>query len=148
MTANSPSTLNTTSAPQPAPIWRRLAAMLYDSFLLFAVFVLATLVLLPFTQGEAIAASNKIYPIYLFSIWLGFYAGFWVKRGQTLGMLAWHLRIEDFAGKPIGFSQALLRLLIAIPSVLCGVGLLWGVLNRHKLTWHDYLSKSRIVWYQ
>src|SRR6185369_17794887 len=100
---------------QTAGFWRRLAALIYDSFVLFALLILATTIALIFTKGHAIKPHNPVYTIYLLCIWFAFFGWFWVHAGQTLGMLAWSLRIEDEQRQPITWQQALIRFIVAFP---------------------------------
>ncbi len=130
----------------PTGLWRRLAAIVYDSFLLFAVLVLATIVLLPFTGGEAVAAGNPFYLPYLLAVSYLFLGWFWTHGGQTLGMRAWRIRAQTFAGYEMTWGQALKRfgaaLLAWAPS---GAGFVWQWLDADGLAWHDRLSGTYLA---
>ena len=102
----------------PAPLPRRLAALLYDALLLAAVLVAATglaMLCIALISGSAAAKDggilthNPFFQTYLLLVCFFFYAGFWVHGGQTLGMRAWRLRVQTQDGKPITWKQALLR---------------------------------------
>ena len=127
----------------PASLIKQLAAMIYDSMLIFAVLFLATAMALLFNQGEAIVRS-PIFNLYLILIVFSFYAWFWTKSGQTLGMKVWKIRIvSEFGGNP-SWSIAYLRLLFAVISMAClGMGYLWRLFKPY--TWHDHLSQTLIV---
>ncbi len=130
----------------PASLFRRLAALLYDSLLLLAVFFIATAVLLPFTHGEAIQPGNPLMATYLLFLSFFFYGWFWTHGGQTLGMRAWKLQIRNLRDGPLTWLQVLLRYMTAIPSALLGgAGYLWMLLDRRKLTWHDRYSETTIL---
>ncbi|HEB98385.1 MAG TPA: RDD family protein [Thiotrichales bacterium] len=127
-----------------AGLGRRLAAMLYDSMLLAAVLFFASLFALPFVGDSA--AHNPAFKAYLFSVVYFFFAWFWIHGGQTLGMRAWRLRVQTLDGRPIGWMQSLLRFLAAIPSLLAfGLGYLWLLVDRDRMTWHDRFSESVVV---
>ncbi len=139
----------------PAPLWRRIAAMVYDSFLLFALSLGYTAVHL-FIKAQLFgtarirsAHAGAAGDIFLFigvitCITLFFY-WFWTRNGQTLGMQSWRLRVEQLNGCNITGRQVALRLLIAPLSLLCfGAGYFWCLL-REKESWHDRVSKTRIV---
>ena len=84
----------------PASLLKQFAAMLYDSLLIFAVLFFATAVALIFNQGEAIE-SSPLFNLYLLFMLFSFYAWFWHKSGQTLGMRVWKIRIvSEFGGNP------------------------------------------------
>jgi len=143
---------------------RRLAAIGYDSLLVFSLLFAATGLyqLLahwlaggpPATRlatGEVITqvepvASGTWYTLYLLGVMYGFFAWFWQRSGQTLGMQAWHLRIDDIGGGRISYQQATLRYAGAWISALClGLGYLWVLVDRDQCSWHDRLSRSRVV---
>lgn len=135
-----------TATPPPAGLFRRLAALFYDACLLLAVLFVATALVLPLSGGEALRPHNPFYSTYLFLISFFFYAWFWIHGGQTLGMRAWKLQLQRLDGGPVGWWQALLRFLAAIPSwALLGLGYWWILIDRDKLAWHDRYSQTRIV---
>jgi uncharacterized RDD family membrane protein YckC len=75
-----------------------------------------------------------------------FYAWFWTHGGQTLGMKTWRVRVETLDGKAISYQQTLIRATVAILSAgLLGLGFLWSLFDKEKRTWHDMVSKSRLV---
>lgn len=106
------------AAPQRAGLLRRLAAILYDTFLLLAVLIIATGLALLFTHGKAIHHNNPIFTTYLFLVCFFFFAWFWTHGGQTLGMRAWRIRLQLRSGRPIGLWHALLRFLTGLPAWL------------------------------
>lgn len=130
---------------------RRLGAMLYDTLLVLAVLMAVTLLFLPLTDGEAITPGESgtlehVYRLTLLLIVCGFFAWFWIHRGQTLGMASWRLRIERFDGGPLTWGDALKRLAAACLSWLpAGLGFLWVLIDRDRLAWHDRLSGTRLV---
>jgi uncharacterized RDD family membrane protein YckC len=127
----------------PASLLKQLAAMIYDSLLILAILFVATAILLIFNQGEAIE-SNPSFNLFLVFILFTFYAWFWQKSGQTLGMRVWKIRIvSDLGGNP-GWGTSFLRLGFAVLSMLCfGLGYLWRLFRPY--TWHDRLSQTRII---
>ncbi len=127
-------------------LWRRLAAITYDFFLLFAVLFFASLpVIIPFR----ITIGDTWYPLYIayiYSVSFVFFGWFWTHGGQTLGMKTWRIRIETREGGPITWLQALQRFVVALLStVLLGAGFIWCLFNRESLSWHDLASKTRLV---
>jgi uncharacterized RDD family membrane protein YckC len=117
----------------------RLLAMFYDSLLLFSALLVATALALLATRGT-LHYHNPFFRTFLFLICFGFYTWFWLHGGQTLGMRAWRLRVQRLDGKPITIWQALLR------SLACaGLGFLWMLIDRNRMTWHDRFSETVIV---
>jgi uncharacterized RDD family membrane protein YckC len=127
----------------PASLIKQLAAMLYDSLLIFAVLFFATAIALIFHHGEAIE-SSLLFRIYLLFVLFTFYAWFWQKSGQTLGMRVWKIRIVTEAGANPGWGTCYRRLFFSLLSWLClGLGYLWRLFAPY--TWHDRLSHTRII---
>lgn len=111
--------MNTTDphATNPeAGVLRQLIASVYDGLLLLAVLLIASALTVPLTQAGIIKASSPLISIYLLLICFLFYAWFWVHGGQTLGMHVWHIRIEQTDGKPITWTQALIRFITGLPA--------------------------------
>jgi uncharacterized RDD family membrane protein YckC len=111
---------------EPATVFRRLAALVYDGLLLLAVLFLGTLVLLPLTGGESITPQDSGAWEYAYRGWialltLGFFGVSWTRRGQTLGMMSWKIRLlRDNGGLP-GWKDAGIRLLSGAILLLCAV---------------------------
>ncbi|MCJ7590752.1 MAG: RDD family protein [Woeseiaceae bacterium] len=128
---------------------RRAAAMLYDGLLILALLFLATLPFIAVRGGEPVEPTGNLgYRIVLGLVIYGFFVGFWTRSGRTLGMQSWRLQLETPAGGHPAFTTATLRFFAAIVSWLpCGLGFLWQLWDKDKLTWHDRISKTRIVYY-
>ena len=127
----------------PASLLKQFAAMLYDSLLIFAVLFFATAIALVLNRGEAIE-SSPLFSLYLLFILFSFYAWFWHRSGQTLGMRAWKIRIVSESGGNPGWGSSYLRLAFALVSILClGLGYFWRLFKPY--TWHDKLSQTSII---
>lgn len=106
------------SSLPPAPLHRRLFAMLYDALLLLAILFIASAIPLIFTGGEAIEGHNLLLTGYFLLICFGFFGGFWTHGGQTLGMRAWRLQlVRDNAGA-LDWLAVLLRFVSGLPAWL------------------------------
>lgn len=82
---------------------------------------------------------------YLLAVSALFFCTFW-RRGETLGMRAWKLRMVTADGRQPGWGRALLRFAAAILSwAALGLGFLWVLVDREKFAWHDRLSGTRLV---
>lgn len=142
----------------PAPLWRRLAAAGYDFLLLLAIWFLLSGVLvmlyawsgLPMEDLDGIRRPPQSFlrmfmlPCLLLATWL-FYAYFWMRGGQTLGMRAWRIRVRDELGRPLRVSQTLLRMIAASLSWLTlGLGYLL-VLFPPFQSFHDRVSQTETV---
>ena len=136
----------TTELP-PAGFLRRLGAMFYDSLLLIALLMMLSYPYVWLTGGDKPGLIVKTaYQIYLLAICFFFYAGFWVRGGQTLGLRSWRLKLVRNDGGPITWMIAFKRFAFAWVSLLClGLGFLWVIYDRDKLAWHDRWSETRLV---
>jgi uncharacterized RDD family membrane protein YckC len=146
-----------TSAGLPAAgLWRRLAAMLYDGFLVVAIWmVLGYFIQFVFgTETNQVVngrvETDPIQDTVLFLMMVvssfSFYAWFWTRSGQTLGMIAWRLRTQQPNGELLTFAQAVRRYLLAWPSFfLLGMGYFWLYLDGNGDALHDRFSSTRVV---
>lgn len=122
---------------------RRTAAFLYDCLLLIALFFLITSVALVFNDGRAIQHPGFYVGLYLFAFF--FFDWFWRHGGQTLGMRAWRLKVEDFEGEIITFKQSAIRYFSG--SILFGITLLYALVSTPSQALHDMISKTKIIRY-
>ena len=140
-----------TNAHPVAGLPRRLAAMVYDSLLLLALLLIATACFLPLTGGTAITWER--FPVLWLShklvvaaVIVGFYGIFWTRRGETLGMTSWRLRVERLDGTLLTWRDTLVRIGAAVLSWMpLGLGWIWCLVDRDGRTWHDILSQTRVV---
>lgn len=134
---------------QPAGLLRRIGAMIYDTLLVVALLFLATIPFIAVRGGEPVeVGDNAIYQATLAVIIFLFYTGYWSLASRTLGMQSWRLRLETLDGDKPGFGAAAIRFFAAILSLLpAGLGFLWQLWDKDALTWHDRLSKTRLIYY-
>ena len=128
---------------------RRIAAMTYDALLVCALLFLATIPFIAVRGGEPVEiGDNAIYRLILILVTAGFFVGFWTWRGRTLGMQSWGLQLETMDGGKPTLATASVRFLAALVSwAPAGLGFLWQLWDRDKLTWHDRISGTHIVHY-
>lgn len=142
----------------PASLARRLAAVCYDAVLCIALLLvtaflykLALMAIIGEARLRALSDSGSLdgdplLSTLLFLVLFGFFATFWTRAGQTLGMQVWGIRVQNADGSRISLVQALLRFMIAIGSWLCvGLGFIWVLFDRQNRSWHDLYSGSQLV---
>ena len=135
----------TATSPIPASFLHRLGAIFYDALILLALLMLSTWILMPFTNGEAIEAGEIAYQLYLLVICCGYYLGFWLYGGQTVGMRAWRIRIRTLENTPLTLKIAGQRLLWAVLTLLPGGFGLWFALFRaDRQTLYDMRAKTAL----
>jgi uncharacterized RDD family membrane protein YckC len=131
------------SLPSPASLPRRIGSMVYDAMIVLALWLLTLFVGVAAHNG---AVVGPLVQTILFLELFGFFTYFWVWRGQTIGMLAWDLRVETQSGEPMRLNHALLRFVGAMLAFAClGLGYLWMFVDPDRRTWPDMLSKTFIV---
>jgi uncharacterized RDD family membrane protein YckC len=105
---------STTGAPA-AGLLRRIAALAYDCLPLFAILFVGTVAVLPLTGGEAITPATEglaaylAYRAFLALLALGYFGLAWTRGGQTIGMMAWKIRLVDRGAHAPGWPTALWR---------------------------------------
>jgi uncharacterized RDD family membrane protein YckC len=134
---------------QPCSLLRRVGAMLYDTLLIIAVLFIVTIPFIALRGGEPVeSGSNFPYQITLGVVVFVFFVGFWSRSGRTLGMQSGGVRAETESGQIPSVGQASIRFFASILSWLpLGLGFLWQLWDKEKLTWHDRLSGTRLMHY-
>ncbi|EKE83680.1 RDD family protein [Idiomarina xiamenensis] len=140
-----------------ASLLRRAAAWLYDALVAIAIVMVAAGVALGATAvatkfGWLTLASGQDhaqwlddsywYPLYLVTVLAIFFGWFWHRSGQTLGMRAWRLKVQQRDGSLLTKKQTLIRLL----TCAFGLGSLWLLVDRkHRRAWQDYAAGTELV---
>lgn len=131
----------------PPGFLRRLGAMFYDLLLLLALLMMLSYPYVWLTGGAKPGLLVKtLYQLYLLAICFFYFAGFWVRGGQTLGLRTWRMKLVRNDGGPITWTIASKRFAYAWLSLLSlGLGFLWVIYDRDKLAWHDRLAGTRLI---
>ncbi len=134
---------------QNTGLLRRMAAMLYDTLLILACLFLVTIPFIAARGGEPVEVDeNLVYQAVVMLVIYTFFAGFWTRSGRTLGMQSWGLQLETRDGSLPSLSAATIRFFAALISwAPLGLGIFWQLWDKEHLTWHDRLSKTRLVYY-
>jgi len=133
------------AGPGVPGIGRRLMSMLYESLLAFAVAFFAALAFRAAAGENFSGLTRHLFQLWLFLV-LGIYFVACWRNGQTLPMKTWKMRLVGAGGNPPGMAQALLRYLLAWPSLLAfGAGVLWVLFDRDRQFLHDRLAGTKIV---
>ncbi|MDR9828275.1 RDD family protein [Vibrio sp. FNV 38] len=139
---------------------RRFAALFYDALIILAIEMLAAGVVVAILEaGLAMGIVNygqyadvgdflskhpiwsPLYTFYLAVIWIGFFAYFWTRAGQTLGMRAWKLKLISEEGPKVTLTQALIR----IATSGFGLANLAVPVDPKKRAFHDIWAKTRVI---
>jgi uncharacterized RDD family membrane protein YckC len=141
-------------------MFRRLGALFYDALIVLAIEMMAGGVVVALLHalmamglfshvGYADVSDfltnhpvwSPAYTFYLVAVWCYFFVFFWTRAGQTLGMRAWKLRVQNSDGSAISVTQALIRLATS------GFGLanLCVPFDPKKRGFHDIWAKTQVV---
>ena len=139
-----------------AGLWRRLAALLYDAFLVFSIWMVMGFAL-QFIVGpntsqlvDGRVQTDPVLDVIVFMAEVGtaagFYIWFWMRTGQTLGMIAWRIKAISRNGGLMSLQQGVLRWVLAWPAFfLFGIGYLWRYIDPTGDALHDIYSGTRVV---
>lgn len=150
---------------------RRMACLVYEAMLLFG------LGLIPGLLGAIFfAQTGQQYPLqtdvalrtFAFIFYGIYFVWFWSKRGQTLAMQTWHIRVETVHGGRLSQGRSALRYLAAcvwfVPAAVVSslahlsptrslIGFAAGAViyallslrQRQHQFWHDVVCRTRLV---
>ncbi|MCL1067183.1 RDD family protein [Shewanella olleyana] len=139
---------------------KRCGAMIYDALLAVAVYMVAGVIgfglffgltstgVISINGHEHVSDLLNQTPLYqgFYQLWLvicvaGFYAIFWSRGGQTLGMRAWRLKVQHPNGQNLSFITAVARVVWSF----AGIGNLFILINPDKLALQDKMTRSEVV---
>jgi uncharacterized RDD family membrane protein YckC len=135
-------------APEPAGLFRLLAALVYDWLLLVAIAMVYALVVVAVRGFREVEPGTWWFSAGLVAVGAFYFAWCWTQGGRTLGMQAWRLRLQRSEGERLpGWGQALLRCVAAFVSLLpVGLGYWWMLFDRDRRSWHDRLSGTCVIY--
>lgn len=169
-----PSAGEAVASPPVPGMWRRMACFVYEGVLLFGVSLVSGAVAAAVVAavGEATVMRHQaLLGVIGFVVYGLYFCGFWSRRGQTLAMQTWNLRLETVSGERVSLARAVLRYLAAyvwlVPAVVVArlngwsgwsmllavaVGILaWAALARlhpQRQFLHDAVCGTRLVHWQ
>jgi uncharacterized RDD family membrane protein YckC len=105
---------------------RRFACMMYEAVLLFGVVFLASYLFDTLTQSRnALMLRHGRQAIVFVAIGI-YFIMCWRKRGQTLPMKTWNIRLVDGQGASPGLQRLMLRYVLLWPLPLLAAALVLG----------------------
>lgn len=105
---------------------RRFACMMYEAVLLFGVVFLAGYLLDTLTQSKNALELRPARQAWLFVAIGAYFVLCWRRRGQTLPMKTWNIRLVDRDGNTPSTGRLILRYILAWPLVLAGAAVVWA----------------------
>lgn len=146
-----------------------MACFVYEGVLLFGVVMISGLLFAGLTEQRHALAGRHLLQAVLFAVLGLYFVWFWTHGGQTVAMKAWHVRLVDAQGRPVGAWRALARYLLSwlwfVPALLSidlsglhGRGAVFGLMmagvagyallalfTPHRQFVHDVLCNTRLV---
>jgi len=140
-----------------AGFFRRFAAWVYDLLVAVAIIMLASALALGFVailtatgllvlaEGQDHAGwlnQSPFYSLYVVTVLGAFFGWFWWRSGQTIGMRAWRLKVQNRDGSRLTGKQTFIRVL----TCAFGLGNLWVLVDfKNRRAWHDYAAGTELV---
>ena len=130
------------AALHPAGFWIRTGALLIDVVCVMAAEMAFGFFMWALAEERLAAAASRAFrflasPCYfVFLHW---------ARGQTLGKMAFHIRVVSRDGGPLSFGQAALRHLGSwLSAAILGIGYLVAAFRADKRALHDLIAGTRV----
>jgi len=137
---------NTEKSIQHVSLLRRFGGIFYDFFLLLTVLFIASFIVVIPTGITPEDRFFFLYQAYIFLVAFVFFAWFWTRGGQTLGMRTWKIKLVTEDGSKVTWSKSLIRFAVSMISWLAfGLGFLWSLRDKQHRTWHDIASKTKLI---
>jgi uncharacterized RDD family membrane protein YckC len=156
--------------PSFANLKRRLIVLIYEALLVFAVIFFADLLFSLSVQSFSFhqEALRHIRQLFLFIVIGVYFVYCWTKKGQTLAMKTWRIKIVNKDFHLISVKQAIARYIVSwmwfAPALLVNTlfhftrwesiitltlgMLIWGSLSlftRHRQFLHDVCCKTYVI---
>ena len=123
---------------------RRLACNLYEGLLLIAVLFVAAFPIAALTRYLSPEIGVAVLRVYLFLVAGAYFAVFW-RKGQTLAMKTWRIRLVTVTGSVPSYSQLWLRYSLACLNLLLfGIGWWAALLRQDRQFLQDHFSDTRL----
>jgi uncharacterized RDD family membrane protein YckC len=139
-------------------IGRYFGALVYESLVVIAICLAVAVILLPLQTFGVVncpvssAQLQVCQPIIILqrifiplALYL-YFAGSWVRRGQTMPMRAWRFRVLTYQDNKLTWMRSAVRLVLAVMGIaFFGVTFFWAVFDRDGLFLHDRLAGTKLV---
>jgi len=137
-----PAALAVVAGPAPAGFWIRVGAVLIDLVCATAAETLFGLLAWGLLDDRLATAASRAFRFLASPCYFICFHWAW---GQTLGKMAFRIRVVDLAGGPLSFGQAVLRHIGSwLSAVILGIGFLFVAFRTDKRGMHDLIARTRV----
>ena len=104
-----------------------------------------------FASSDLVGTLSVVAGVLIFIVLVFFeffyFAYFWSKNGQSLGMRLTKMKVVRRNGEPLSFLRSGLRGTVGywISGLLFGLGYLWAAIDANKEAWHDKIFDTWVV---
>ncbi len=125
-------------------LWKHIAALIYDIFPILGLFLVTSLIMVVIRGGDEVAPKTLWFQLMLLAEFYLYFSYSWKKGGQTLGMRAWKIGIENY--QQLTWIDVTLRLITGLVStVLLGLGLWSRIWDKQQQTWMDKACGHSVI---
>ena len=125
---------------------RRFGSLCYETLLLAAILLVSGGVFVFLSNDLDIALRRPLLQLFLVAVTVAYFVYSWTHGGQTLPMKTWRIRVVTREGDAISLRIGAYRYLFALLGIgLCGIGLMWALIDRDRQFLHDRLAGTKIV---
>lgn len=125
--------------------FKRTAAIIYELFLLIAVFSIVTFLFILIFGDAREGLNHFALQVILWFVGGMYFVFSWVRTGQTLAMKTWRIKLESMGGESLSLNRATLRYVLATAGLMFfGAGFIWALFDREGLYLHDRLIGARL----
>lgn len=122
--------------------WRRLFGLFYDLIIIISLIILGTGFALIINNGQSLTEHLFLFWSWITILISSYFYVSWKKSGQTIGMLAFKLKLEN---TKLSNSKLIARLCLAcLANVIFLSGLLSCFFTQSKQTWYDIILKTKV----
>ncbi len=124
-------------------LFKRIACVLYESILVFAILFVAGIIYRAIFGDPISDLQRNTFFIYSWTVAGAYFVFCWAKSGQTLAMQTWRIQLTSQDGSRLTALQAVQRYILA--SLFFGVSFLWAIFDRDGLYLHDRFTGGRLI---
>lgn len=139
------SSLNTRTTQAPSLLILG-ACFVYEALVVVAILFVSALAFLWIFGEDPQGVRRYLFQLYLWVTVGLYFVWCWHKKGQTLAMKTWRLKLFNQHAQLLSLQLATLRYVLATLSLLFfGLGFIWAVVDKGHLYWHDRFMKNKLV---